>query len=182
VAPKEKSCAACGLNCVHDAFAIIAWNAAGISPSTASILWSTSVAAEVVIFFLFGPWLLRVITPQAAMVIAACAAAFRWYVIGQTSSILALALVEPLHGLTFALLHLACMRTLVLVTPAPLAATAQAVYAFGVATISAVLTLVSGYLYAELGSKGFFMMGAFALTALPMVWALSRSLRRSNGG
>jgi hypothetical protein len=37
-------------------------------------------------------------------------------------------LVEPLHGLTFALLHLACMQTLSVVVPPALAATAQRIY------------------------------------------------------
>ena len=36
---------------MHDAFAVIRWSAAGISPVTASLLWSESVAAEVLVFF-----------------------------------------------------------------------------------------------------------------------------------
>ncbi len=36
--------------------------------------------------------------------------------------------VEPSHGLTFALLHLACMQMLSVVAPRALAATAQAIY------------------------------------------------------
>ena len=43
---------------MHDAFAVIWWSAAGIEPSTISILWSEAVAAEVVVFFLIGPALL----------------------------------------------------------------------------------------------------------------------------
>jgi hypothetical protein len=55
-----------------------------------------------------------------------------------------LGLVQPLHGVTFALLHLACMRVIVLVVPLRLAATAQSVYGtlcIGLAT--ALLTLAS---------------------------------------
>jgi MFS transporter, PPP family, 3-phenylpropionic acid transporter len=165
-----------GSHAMHDAFAMIAWNAAGISPISGSVLWSTSVGAEIVIFFLIGPRLLRIIAPTTAMAIAACSAALRWVVMSQTSSFLALALVEPLHGLTFALLHLACMRVIIVVTPAELTATAQAIYAFGVALTSAVLTLLSGYLYVELGLDGFLIVALLALTALPMIWTLSRSL------
>jgi hypothetical protein len=40
----------------------------------------------------------------------------------------ALALVQPLHGFTFALLHLATMRVIGDTVPRPLAATAQTVY------------------------------------------------------
>jgi PPP family 3-phenylpropionic acid transporter len=169
-----------GSHAMHDTFAMIAWNAAGISAATGSILWSASVLAEVVVFFLIGPWVLRKITPETAMTVAALAAVLRWAVMAQTSSVLTLAFLEPLHGLTFALLHLACMRILVRVTPAELSATAQAIYAFGIAATSAVSTFASGFLYAELGSDGFMAMAVLALASLPAVWALSRSLRRSD--
>ena len=44
-----------GSHAMHDAFAVIRWSAAGISPATASLLWSESVAAEVLVFFVVGP-------------------------------------------------------------------------------------------------------------------------------
>src|SRR4030095_7586195 len=47
-----------GSHAMHDAFAVIWWSAAGIDPSTISILWSEAVAAEVVVFFLIRPALL----------------------------------------------------------------------------------------------------------------------------
>jgi PPP family 3-phenylpropionic acid transporter len=164
-----------GSHAMHDAFAMIVWNAAGITPAAGGMLWSISVAAEILVFFLVGPWLLRRITPEMAMIIAALAATLRWTVMSQTPTVLGLALVQPLHGLTFALLHLACMRILVIITPIELAATAQAIYAFGIGATSALLTLASGFLYAGLGSTGFLVMAALALASLPAIWALSRS-------
>jgi hypothetical protein len=57
----------------------------------------------------------------------------------------AMALVEPLHGLTFALLHLACMPMLSVVVPPALAATAQGIYGgVAVGTMTAIMTLASG--------------------------------------
>ena len=44
-----------GSHAMHDAFAVIRWRAAGVSPALASVLWSESVAAEVLVFFLIGP-------------------------------------------------------------------------------------------------------------------------------
>lgn len=41
-----------GSHALHDTFSVIRWRAAGISPQTISLLWSLSVAAEVVVFFL----------------------------------------------------------------------------------------------------------------------------------
>lgn len=170
-----------GSHAMHDAFAMIAWTTAGIRPGAGSIFWSEQVAAEVVVFFFVGPALLRYLGPLPAMVVSALAAILRWTVLGQTTSALALALVEPLHGLTFALLHLACMRILVRVTPAELAATAQAFYALGIGAASALLTFASGFLYGSLGRAGFFVMVALAALSLPAIWALSRALRASTG-
>jgi PPP family 3-phenylpropionic acid transporter len=165
-----------GSHAMHDSFAMIAWNAAGITPSMSSVLWSESVAAEVVIFLVLGPWLLGKVTPTTAMGISAVAATLRWAMMAQSPSVLALAFLEPLHGLTFALLHLACMRVLVRVTTANLAATAQAIYALGIGISSALLTFASGFLYAELGLSGFAAMSLLAAVSLPVVGALSRAL------
>ena len=48
-----------GSHALHDSFAVIHWNAAGISPATVSVLWSEQVIAEVAMFLLIGPRLLR---------------------------------------------------------------------------------------------------------------------------
>jgi MFS family permease len=48
-----------GSHAVHDAFAVIRWNEAGIGPVMTSVLWSEAVAAEVVMFFLIGPALVN---------------------------------------------------------------------------------------------------------------------------
>jgi MFS transporter, PPP family, 3-phenylpropionic acid transporter len=167
-----------GSHAMQDAFAMIAWNAAEISPAVGSLLWSESVAAEVLVFFILGPWLLRRIRPEMAMVMSAIAATLRWTVMSQTPSVFVLSFIQPLHGLTFALLHLACMRVLVIITPVELAATAQALYAFGIGTSFALLTLASGFLYARFSAAGFLVMAALALVSLPAIWGLSRSLDR----
>ena len=57
------------------------------------------------------------LTPAGALVVAALAGLVRWAVMAQSAAVLALALVQPLHGLTFALLHLACMRLLAGIVP-----------------------------------------------------------------
>ena len=48
-----------GSHALHDTFAVIRWRDAGISTVTASLLWSESVAAEVIVFLLAGPLLVR---------------------------------------------------------------------------------------------------------------------------
>jgi PPP family 3-phenylpropionic acid transporter len=162
-----------GSHAMHDAFAVIRWSAAGISPEISSLLWSEAVAAEVVVFWLVGPALVRRLTPPGAMALAAAAGVLRWAVMAQTTDLLALALVQPLHGLTFALLHLACMRLLLRTVPAGLEGTAQALYAtVGVGAASALLSLASGALYGRLGADAFWFMGALCAASLPLTLRL----------
>ena len=139
----------------------------------ASVLWSESVAAEVLVFFLIGPALVTWLTPAGALAVAALAGLLRWTVMAQSAAVLALALVQPLHGITFALLHLACMRLLARIVPPGLEGTAQALYGtVGIGAVTACLTLVSGALYARVGAHGFWVMAALCVLAFPLTWKL----------
>ena len=162
-----------GSHAMHDAFAVIRWSAAGVSPATVSVLWSESVAAEVLVFFIIGPAVVTWLTPAGALAVAALAGMLRWAVMAQSAEVMALALVQPLHGITFALLHLACMRVLARIVPQGLEGTAQAIYGtVGIGAASAVLTLVSGALYARMGAQGFWVMAALCALAFPLTWKL----------
>jgi PPP family 3-phenylpropionic acid transporter len=162
-----------GSHAMHDAFAVIRWSAAGITPAAASILWSESVAAEVLVFFVIGPGLVSRLTPAGALAIAALAGMLRWAVMAQTTDVMALALVQPLHGITFALLHLASMRLIARIVPQGLEGTAQAIYGtVGIGAAIALLTVVSGALYARLGAQAFWVMAALCALAFPLTWKL----------
>ena len=165
-----------GSHAMHDTFAVIRWSAAGLSPMTTSLLWSISVAAEVVVFLLIGPWLVRTLSPAGSIMVAALAGAARWSVAAVTVDVTTLLLIQPLHGLTFALLHLACMRLLAQSVPPDLAATAQAIYGVvGVGAASALLTSVSGWLYSRMGPIAFAAMSLLCLAALPLAIKLRQS-------
>src|SRR5436190_653466 len=118
--------------------------------------------------------------PAGAMAAAAFCGVVRWGVLAQTVDVLALGLVQPLHGFTFALLHLAAMRIIGDTVPRDLAATAQAVYGLvAVGGATAVLILVSGWLYAHFGAAGFWGMAALCVAAFPVIWLLQRALSSS---
>jgi MFS transporter, PPP family, 3-phenylpropionic acid transporter len=163
-----------GSHAMHDAFAVIRWRAAGVTPAMASVLWSESVAAEVLVFFVLGPPLVRRLRPAGVMALAAAAGVLRWVVMALSVDLIALALVQPLHGLTFAALHLACMRLIAAIVPPRLAATAQAMYALGAGATTALLTLASGRLYARLGAEGFLVMALLCAAAVPLTVRLRR--------
>ena len=159
-----------GSHAVHDAFAVIRWSNAGIDTFVISLLWSEAVAAEVMVFFLIGPAVLNRFGARGAAALAAAAGIMRWSIAAMTSSVMVLAILQPLHGLTFALLHLACMRMMGRFIPAHLAATAQALYAFGSGAVTAVLTLLSGFFYASYGGGAFLAMALLCGLALPLAW------------
>jgi PPP family 3-phenylpropionic acid transporter len=162
-----------GSHAMHDSFAVIRWSAAGIDHGVAGLLWSESVAAEVLVFLLLGRPLLDRLGPAGAAMLAASAGVVRWAVAAQTAWLPAMALIQPLHGLTFALLHLACMRLMAEIVPPRLAATALTLYGtVGVGAATALLTLGSGPLYGRFGANGFWVMGVLCAAALPVAWGL----------
>ena len=162
-----------GSHALHDGFEVIRWRSAGLSAAESSLLWALSVAAEMVVFVLIGPPLLAMLGPSRAMLLAAFAGVVRWSTAAMTARFPAMALVEPLHGLTFALLHLACMDVIGKVVPATLAATAQAVYAtLAMGAAAAAITLASGPLYDWLGAGAFWAMAGLCTVALPVAAGL----------
>jgi MFS transporter, PPP family, 3-phenylpropionic acid transporter len=160
---------------LHDGFEVLRWQEGGIGPGTAGLLWSEGVLAEVVVFVVAGPTLLRRLGPAGAAALAASAGMVRWSVTAVTAWLPAMALVEPLHGLTFALLHLACMQMLSAIIPPALAATAQALYGtVAVGAMTVIVTLVSGPLYGVLGPRAFWFMALLCAAALPVAFAMRR--------
>ena len=162
-----------GSHALHDSFEVIRWRAAGLSAQQSSFLWSTSVVAEVVIFLFLGRPLLRRLGPGGRTMLAAGAGALRWGTAAQTASFPMMAITEPLHGLTFGLLHLACMDMISRVVPIRLAATAQTFYAtIAMGTTSAAVTLAAAPLYGHLGAAAFWLMAAMCAAAFPVARGL----------
>jgi PPP family 3-phenylpropionic acid transporter len=158
-----------GSHALHDSFAVIRWRDAGVDTRIIGLLWSESVLAEVAVFLLIGPWLLRRLAPSGACALAGGAGVLRWTVAAFTTSPFALGLIQPLHGFTFALLHLACMRLIVAVVPVRLAATAQSIYGtLCVGAATALLTLASGLMYQRMDGRAFLVMAVLCLLALPL--------------
>ena len=169
-----------GSHAMHDSFAMIRWSRAGISPGTSGILWSLSVAAEVVVFLLVGRPLLDRIGPAGAAMLSAGAGVVRWVVMAETAWLPAVAAVEPLHGLTFALLHLTCMRLLAQCVPRHLEATALTIYGtVGIGIATALLTLACGPIFERFGAHGFWAMAALCAAALPLALTLREPMAGS---
>jgi PPP family 3-phenylpropionic acid transporter len=156
-------------------FEVLRWEDGGIGPAAAGLLWSEGVLAEVLVFVVVGPTLLKWLGPAGAAALAASAGVVRWSVTAITAWLPAMVLVEPLHGLTFALLDLACMQMLSVVAAPALAATAQGIYGgVAVGTMTAIITLVSGLLYGAFGPRALWFMALLCAAALPIAFAMRR--------
>jgi PPP family 3-phenylpropionic acid transporter len=172
-----------GSHAMHDSFAVIRWEAAGIAPGLAGLLWSEQVVAEIVVFLIVGRRVLDLIGPAGAAALAAVGGMVRWAVMAETTAASAMMLTEPLHGLSFALLHLACMRLVATAIPERLAATALALYGTAVVgAATALATLASGPLYAAFGARGFWAMAALCAAALPLASTLRLRSSLHSGG
>ena len=164
-----------GSHAMHDGFEVLRWRAAGLTAAQCSVLWSMSVAAEVVVFFVLGRRLLDWLGPARCLMLSALAGCVRWGAAAMTASFWIMAGVEPLHGLTFALLHLACMEVIRRTVPASLAASAQAVYGtVALGASSAVLSVASGPLYGGLGAAAFWAMAGVCACAIPIAAKIPR--------
>ena len=162
-----------GSHALHDGFEVIRWRSAGLSAAQCSVLWSLSVAAEVVVFLFLGRRLLDWLGPARAVTLAAAAGVVRWTAAASTAAFPVMAAVEPLHGLTFALLHLACMDVIGRSVPKALAATAQAFYGtVAMGATSVLVTLASGPLYGRFGAASFWVVAAMCAIAIPMATGL----------
>lgn len=156
-----------GSHALNDTFAVIRWRDAGFSNLSVSLMWSEAVVAEVVVFFLLGPWLIARLGLAGAATLSAGAGALRWSVMASTTAMPALICVQALHGLTFALMHLAAMGIIARSVPSRLAATAQSIYGTGALGIaSAIMTTASGYLYGMFNAQAFWAMAASCAVAL----------------
>jgi PPP family 3-phenylpropionic acid transporter len=156
-----------GSHALNDGFAVIRWREAGIGPGTISLLWSEAVASEVVVFVLVGPWLLARLGTARATMLAAGLGVLRWSTMAVTASVPVLAMIQPTHGFTFALLHLSAMHLFARVVPERLAASAQTLYGnLGLGVASAALTATSGLLYGAFGAGAFWFMAALCVVAL----------------
>lgn len=162
-----------GSHALNDAFSVIHWREMGYDNLTVSLLWCESVVAEVAVFLFLGPWLIGRLGIRGAAALSAGAGMIRWAGLATTTALPALIGLQALHGLTFALMHLAAMGIIAHV-PSRLSATAQTLYGTGALGLaSAFMTIASGYLYGWFGMHAFWAMALLCAAALPLIRGMS---------
>lgn len=98
-----------GSHGAYFAFSTIYWDSLGIAGSVIAWLWTIGVLAEIFIFRfnnkLFARWSIK-----QMLLLALIGGIIRWWGFSATDNVYLLGLIQTLHGLTFAVTHLAAMR------------------------------------------------------------------------
>ncbi len=159
-------------------FATLHWRAAGIPDDVIGALWAEGVVAEVALFAFSGA-VARKLGPVRLMWLGVGAGIVRWSVLGLTTNLAVLAVVQPLHALTFAAAHLGAMHFLLRAVPPAYSATAQSLYS-GLAAggLMGFAMIATGALYGGAGGAAFLAMAGLSLASGVAVFALARMWRK----
>ncbi|GLT13068.1 3-phenylpropionate MFS transporter [Vibrio algivorus] len=154
-----------GSHAAYYSFSTLHWKEVGISESVIGYLWSFSVVSEVLLFAfsarLFGAWSLR-----AMFIVASLAVVVRWCGVAMTNEVWLLALLQTLHGLTFALTHYATIRYIQLADDQYLVPLQGLYNAIPLGAFIALMTALSGWGYEFFGGNVFLLMAVMGIVAL----------------
>ncbi|EHZ7358779.1 3-phenylpropionate MFS transporter [Vibrio vulnificus] len=154
-----------GSHAAYYSFSAIYWQQAGHSEEIIGYLWSLGVVSEVAVFALskrlFADWSLR-----ALFVAASIGVMLRWGITASTTLLLGLVLVQLLHGVTFAMAHIAAIQYIQNSEEHKMVAL-QALYnALPLGAFIAAMTAFSGWGFEHWGANVFWVMAAMGLVAL----------------
>lgn len=156
------------------AFSALYWTESEISDAWVGYLWSIGVIVEVAVFAMSKRYFSHWSVPQL-FVFAALGVVVRWVVMGMTTALPALTLVQGLHGVTFGIAHIAAIR-FIQQQPATHAVALQALYyALPLGAVMALMTGISGELYQSFGGQIFPMMASLGGIALPFIFLFSKT-------
>jgi PPP family 3-phenylpropionic acid transporter len=164
---------------VYYSFGSLNWRAQGISDGMIGALWSVGVVTEVGLFAVSGR-LVAYCGAARLLVFAGLAAVLRWSFMAIDPPLLATALLQTLHAMSFGAAHIAAIHFLTHAVPEDRAATAQGLYAAFVAgLVLGVVTIASGPLYRIFGGEAYAAMALLALAGAGSAFLL---MRRWHGG
>ena len=154
-----------GAHAAYYGFSAIYWQGAGYSASAVGYLWSLGVVAEVIIFALSNK-LFRRFSARDLLLLSAVCGGIRWGLMGWTTALPWLIVVQILHCGTFTVCHLAAMRYIAARQGSEVIRL-QAVYsAVAMGGSIAIMTVFAGFLYQNLGNGVFWVMALVALPAM----------------
>ncbi|WP_126301047.1 3-phenylpropionate MFS transporter [Mannheimia haemolytica] len=149
-------------------YSTIHWSNAGISTAMTSLFWGLAVVAEI-LFFLVSKRLFKSWKISHLMILAAIFAVIRWAIMGSTTEVVLIIIMQMLHSITFGAAHIAMIRYISMQS-AERVTKLQGLY-FGLASCAfmAVFTFIAGMVYQHSPSLTFWLMSIFTLPVIFIV-------------
>ncbi len=158
-------------------FASIYWRHLGFPDLGIGILWAIGVVSEVTLFM----WSRRLIDrfgPYGLLGAGVITAMARWALFPFLDNIYAFAVLQALHGITFAAAYAGTQSLIARMVPERTTASVQGVFGMITGTLLAVTTALSGPIYDSLGVWGFLWMVPVAGAGLAIMIAGRRFVPR----
>ena len=143
-------------------FATLHWIEAGVNKTIIGFLWAEGVVAEIALFT-FSTYLLKRLGVSGLLLLAGVAGIVRWAVLGYTTALPALIIVQALHAFTFAGTLIASIGFISERVPKDQVATAQGLYdGLAMGFIFGIAMAIAGWAYADMGAQVFYVMIMFS--------------------
>jgi PPP family 3-phenylpropionic acid transporter len=149
-----------GSHAVYYGFSVLQWRGEGLGGGSIAALWAIGVLAEIVLFAFSG----RLnVSPVALLMLGAVGGLVRWGAMALNPPAALLPFLQILHALTFGTTYLGALTYVTRHAPEGQAATAQGHLAIAQSLVMALMSALSGLLYANFGAAAY---GAMALAAV----------------
>jgi PPP family 3-phenylpropionic acid transporter len=158
-------------------FASLFWLAQGFSSQQVSILWTTGVVAEIILFA-FITRIGRIVGTYRLLLISVGAGLLRWSLFVTEPGFTGFLLLQTLHAASFGAAFLGMQRALAMRVPDERMSSAQGLgYTISAATML-IGTLAAGPLYRALGGQAFVVMLVPVAIALAIMLTGRQQLRK----
>lgn len=158
-------------------FASIYWRQLDISGIGIGALWAIGIVSEVALFMWSRPLIGR-FGPYALLGAGVVASMVRWTLFPFAGNLYGFAALQTLHGLTFAAVYGGTQSLIARMVPERSTAFVQGMFGMITGTLMALMTAISGPIYAAIGVYGFLCMVPVAGLGLAIMIAGRRFVVR----
>ncbi|CAH0524404.1 3-phenylpropionate MFS transporter [Vibrio hippocampi] len=154
-----------GSHAAYYGFSSIYWKEAGYPESTIGYLWSLGVVSEVLLFAFSKRWFTGM-SLRTLFIISSIGVVVRWGLTASTTEVAGLVMIQLLHGVTFAIAHIAAIQYIQKSDASKMVALQSLYNALPLGAFIAFMTAVSGWGYQLWGANVFWGMAVMGIVAL----------------
>ncbi len=159
-----------GSHAAYYSFSALYWQSLGMSEGIIGALWSVSVLVEIVVFAFSHRWFAHWSIPRLFL-LAGVGVVIRWSMLAVLTDWPILMVAQGLHGVTFAVAHLAAVRYIQSQSSDQNLVWHALYNALPLGAVMALMTALSGGLYALIGEHVFWIMALMGVPVLVWPWS-----------